>query len=543
MELRQYFDVLRKYWRLIALAAVLATLSAFGASYVTSPVYESSLILQVDYGADPRNDSYSALLTGERTAKTYVEQLKSTVVLREAVQVLGNPRTVKQVQDATLVTQLRDTQLIQVTTEDTNPALAQALATRIAAVFINLLDAKQQARYASGLSDLDSQISELERSINVTQAAIAALTEGASTKTPGQTTMTGPELARLQTNLTTYTTRYQTLVSSAEEFRLASARYSDRVSVFAPAEMPLAPTKPKIPLNTALGLVVGLMLGVGCAFLIEYLDDTLKTDADVNQALGLSLLGAISRIADLKSPADGLVTAQDSHSPVAEAYRVLRSNLQFSLVANPGASVLVTSAGPGEGKTTTLTNLGIVLAQSGKRILLVDADLRRPAIHRFFGLANDRGLTNLILDESLPASSLLLPTLVPGLRILPSGPIPPNPAEILGTPRMGQIMDELTKDADIVLYDSPPVLVVTDPTLLAARIAGTILVTDAGRTRRGAALRAKEALGRANAHILGVVLNRLEPKGNEGYYYYYYGDGKRRKKRGQAEQSAQAAQA
>lgn len=214
-----------------------------------------------------------------------------------------------------------------------------------------------------------------------------------------------------------------------------------------------------------------------------------------------------------------ILTRDDPKSPVAEAFRTLRTNLQFAGLDEPLRKLLVTSAGPGEGKTTTAANLAVAVAQSGSRVFLIGADLRRPTVHQFFGIPNDIGVTN-VLTGVVPWQEALRPTDVDGLYILPSGPVPPNPAELLASERMRSLLDELAEHTDLLILDAPPVIAVTDAGVLSRLVDGTLLVVSVGLTPREIAKAAKEQLERVGARILGIVVNRLNEQ--SGYYYYYY---------------------
>jgi capsular exopolysaccharide synthesis family protein len=199
---------------------------------------------------------------------------------------------------------------------------------------------------------------------------------------------------------------------------------------------------------------------------------------------------------------------------------MLRTNLQFSSVDHPLHSLLVTSSSPEEGKSFVVANIAVVMAQVGKRVVLVDADLRRPSQHLIFDLGNTVGLTTVLLDGDIHLAEVLQNTPVENLKVMTSGPIPPNPSEILGSLRMGHLIETMQEQADIIIFDSPPVTAVADATVLAARLDGTLLVIDSGRTRREMARRTKEALVAVGATVLGAVLNRL-PERDSGYGYYY----------------------
>lgn len=211
----------------------------------------------------------------------------------------------------------------------------------------------------------------------------------------------------------------------------------------------------------------------------------------------------------------------DPKSVIAEAYRVLRTNLQFSAVDKPLKTILVTSSVPQEGKSLVIANLAISIASTGKKTLLVDADLRRPKQHKNFLLENHIGLSNL-LAENLPLDKVLHTTKVDTLHVITSGPVPPNPAEMLGSDRMYKFIEEVSSIYDTILFDTPPVNSVADASILSPRMDGIILVIEAGSTEREASIIAKQQLEKVNARILGVVLNKVQQKGGSYYYYYYY---------------------
>ncbi len=202
---------------------------------------------------------------------------------------------------------------------------------------------------------------------------------------------------------------------------------------------------------------------------------------------------------------------------------MLRTNIRFSFVDQPMDALMITSAGPGEGKSVTLANLAAVMAQSGLRVIAVDSDLRRPVLHKIFGVSNTEGLSGAILNPDTEPADYLQETGIENLWLLPSGPLPPNPAELLGSDRMSAVLAALKAESDLLLFDSPPTLVVTDAAVLAAHIeGGLMLVVDAGRSRRGMVKRAAEELRRVHANLLGVIVNRLSVRDGGQYYYQYY---------------------
>jgi len=216
---------------------------------------------------------------------------------------------------------------------------------------------------------------------------------------------------------------------------------------------------------------------------------------------------------------ESLVTIADPRSPVSEAYRTLRTNIQFSSLDRPVRTLLVTSTSPAEGKSTTIANLGVTFANAGNDVILVDSDLRRPSLNRLFALSNDRGLTSIMLDES-DAALALQATQIERLRVLTSGPLPPNPSELLSSQRLDRIVKALADSSDLVLLDCPPIIAVTDAAILARKVDAVLLVVHAGKTRREHAARARQLLDKVNANVLGVVLNNAE---TDSSLYQYYG--------------------
>lgn len=216
-----------------------------------------------------------------------------------------------------------------------------------------------------------------------------------------------------------------------------------------------------------------------------------------------------------------LIVHEEIKSPISEAYRTLRTNLQFSKSQGNLKTIMFTSAGPGEGKSTTVANTAVALAQSGKKVILMDCDLRKPVQHKIFGKKN-RGLTNILVEE-VKIEDFLQKTEIENLRILTGGPIPPNPSELLGSSKMQEILDYLKSQADYLIIDVPPVVAVTDACVLAAKVDGIALVVNFGAIRPEMAQKAKNLLLKANGHVLGVIINRVEIEEEDSYYYYYYG--------------------
>lgn len=445
--------------------------------------------------------------------------------MQATVEALGLNMDWRALRGRVSVNLVQNTQLMEIRVTDIEPQRARLTADEIARQLILQSPTEQDKEREEYRQFVTVQLADLQAQIEAGQAELPKLKESLATAfSTEQMQSIQDQIRTVQSQINTWQANYASLLSFLQR---GSPNY---ISVIEPATV--VPISSKRRTNVLLAAVVGIMLAVGFAFLIEYLDDTIKSPDDIVQALGLSPLGAISRI-NGKSYEDKLVAAFHPRSPISEAYRILRTNIQFSAVDKPLETLLVSSPNPIEGKSITLANLGVVVAQAGLSVILVDSDLRRPVLHKIFDLPNKKGLTSVLLDGEPSLDGRLQTTQVENLRVLTSGPLPPNPSELLGSQKMKSLIETLKGKADVVLLDSPPSLVVTDAAVLAGQVDGVLLVANAGKTRREMAQRAKEDLIKVGANVLGAVLNKLSPRG-AGYYYYYYsrdGDGQKRRKR------------
>lgn len=328
-----------------------------------------------------------------------------------------------------------------------------------------------------------------------------------------------------QANLALYQQIYSTLLNNYEAVRLARLQNTPNIVQVELATAPIAPILPQPIRNAILGGIIGLVMAGSLAFVIEYLDDTLKTPSDISTHLGLPVVGYVFTESGLEKT-DGLpFVAANPRSPVAETFRTLRTNLEFASVDQPLKTILVSSPGPGEGKTTVATNLAAAMAQANKRVILLEGDLRRPRVHKAMGMSNQVGLSEVFRGQ-MDIRDVARYSKVKDLAVITSGSLPPNPAELLGSTRMKQILARLEESASVVIIDSPP-FVVTDSTVLAAKVDGVLLVIQPGKTHAEAAKAMLTQLERAGARVIGVVLNRVPRKGRSyygGYYYNYDSD-------------------
>lgn len=304
------------------------------------------------------------------------------------------------------------------------------------------------------------------------------------------------------------------LVRMLQETVDASLPTSSIVEIYDPAEPAMKPVRPNIGLNVALGVLVGLVVGVGLAFFIEYLDTSVKTIDDVEQALGAPVLGVIPQNV-------GSLLEEGPDSPHAEAYRVLRTNIMFSRKGENSTTMTVVSGGAGEGKSTTIFNLSAIFAQNNSRVLVVDSDLRRPSLHKIVGVSNSAGLTDYLLNNA-ELEEVIQTTSMPTLDFLPSGKLPSSSMGILNSSQMKAFIQEVKNRYDYVFFDSPPIMGVSDASVLASEVDMAILVIQYRKYPQAMTVRAKQMVEKVGGNLLGVVLNNINIS-QDSYYYYYSG--------------------
>jgi len=506
LDLRRQLVIVRRLLPLLILSVVLAGGIAFAGASLQPRVYESNATLIVGESLSASNPDYNQLLASQRLSKTYASLATTRPVLEKVISKLGLATTPDELLKKVRATAALDSTLLTITAQDGDATRAAAIANTMADQLIAAspnLQGPQQDLHDSVQKDLTAT----QSLIVSTQAEVERLLS-----LPDRTAAEDTNLNVLQGRLVSLRQTYATLLA------FLTGDSSNFLSVIDPAVPPDVPVSPRPLLSLLLGGLIGLMIAITFAFVIEYFDDTVKTSADVQSLLGLPTLGAISRISKRgRRGLEPLVALHSPRSAAAETYRTLSSNVAFASLDSPVRTLLVTSAGPGEGKTFCASNLAIVAAQSGQRVLLVDADLRAPNIHTIFNVSNATGLTDLLRNEGANAAEVILPTEVDGLRILTAGVPPAIPAELLASRRMQAVLERLQADVDLVIVDSPPVRSVADPAILSSFLDATLLVVQAGHSRRPAVREGAEALTRANARILGVVLNRLSEKPSPDY--------------------------
>jgi capsular exopolysaccharide synthesis family protein len=344
------------------------------------------------------------------------------------------------------------------------------------------------------------------------------------------------QYARLERDLKLNEKLYLTMKQKYEESRITEAGQMGKVRILDPA-LVAKKVKPNKKMNLLFGVLIGLGLGIGYAFLREFMDNTVKAVEQLERK-GLTVLGIIPDMhhqaggvikESVSSPSKGgmdfrrrLITYEDPKSPVSESYRSLRTNITYATAESKIKSLLISSPQPGEGKSTTTANLAIAFAQLRKRTLLIDADLRKPVLHNVFDRTRGPGLAEYLIGEVVDVNTIIQPTKVENLFIITAGGLPPNPSELLGSSRMSELVDQLEHEWDMVLFDSPPIVAVTDASMISGEIDAIVMVVKAGQTDRAAVDRALDTIRNVKAPLVGVILNGASPETLTGKYSYYY---------------------
>ena len=532
MEIRRYLRILRRWWWLLVAATVIAAGGSYLATRSQPRIYSSRARVMVGQSIENLNPDWVAINTAQQLALTYVELATTRSVLQDAVDTLGLQSSPDVLRGMVAVKLVQGTQILDITVVDTDPVRAAAIANAVGEALIRKSPGGSESSEASIRRDAEQELQDLKKRIAFAKDEVqnldAAILEEQSARAIA-------ELKNRRDLLQQQIGQWQS--TYAQLYTAYTGNQANTLTIVEQAEPNYAPIGPRTTMNVALAGAIGGLLAVGAILLLEFLDDTVKTGDELTALTGLTFLGIIPRVPEGKANEERLLAANEPRSSFSECFRVLRTNLQFSSFDRPLNTIVVTSPQPTEGKSTTAANLAVVIAQAGLRVILVDTDLRRPVLHRIFDLPNDWGLTGSLFGEYLGPKDALFPTAVDNLFVVTSGPLPPNPSEILGSQRMESFIEDLKLRADIVIFDSPPLLTVTDSTVLSTRVDGVVLVADCGATRRDAIQKSADSLRKVGAHILGAVLNRVDTR-SSGYYYYYYshyydesGQKKRRRKR------------
>jgi succinoglycan biosynthesis transport protein ExoP len=503
IDLVKYLYLFWHWAWLILLAAIIAGVTAYFISRIIPPVYHGKTTVLVDMAPSNQSIDYSSLQLSSQLTQTYSQMMTKSPVLEEVAKQLGlvevDPKSI-------IIKPVSNTQLISIIAESKSPQLAANIANTIVSVFADQVKSLQTTRFSDSEQSLQAQMTDIQAKIKSANDQLAVTTDPT-------------EKDRLEAMVANYSQTYSGLLQSFEQVRLAEAQTQSSIVQIEPAIVPDKAVRPRILLNVAVAVVVSAVLAGGVIIAVDLFNNTVKTPDEITNKLGIPVLGVISHHSNSDNM---LITETQPLSPISEAYRILRTNIKYAGAGleKPLRCILVTSAEPDEGKTEVVVNLGIVLAQNRAQVLLMDADLRRPALHRRLGLDNLVGISQIFVHPELDIGYSLQPTRINGVTAITSGDTPPNPSELLGSQLMGTIMEKLKNNYDIVLIDTPPALAVTDAAVLLPYVEGVLLVIKPGITNLATLRRLVNQLRQLNGHLLGAVLNDINLK-NSSYSYYY----------------------
>lgn len=540
-KLQDYLAVIRRRRRVVIIAVLVAIAAAVLISLIQTPQYraEAELLLQrtaseqllVDEAGQVRasNDS-------ERELNNEIRFIESRSIRDAVEERYDGPLDVDDVSGGAPASDVND--ILLVSTVAADGAEAAELVDLYAETYITERQERQVAELlATGdeirtrLDTLREQIAEVRQPLDQIEAEVTA----APPDSPERVALEDerrlilvevlPELGPLESRASTFQGQLQQLEVSQDLTRAGG------VTILTPAEEPSTPVSPNTVANVVVGSLIGLLGGIALAFAVDYVDDSVGSKEDAERITGLPTLGLIPK--GVGSPTD-LVAVGEPSSPTAEAYRSLRTSVKFLSLESSLKTIMITSPAASEGKTVTAANLATVLAQRGDRVLLVGADLRRPRVHKLFGAPQSPGLTTVLLGDARAESTIYSVEEVPGMALMPPGPTPPNPAELLDSTRAHELFALLSERYDTVVVDAPPVLPVTDAQVLAGSVDAVLLVVAYRETSKRGLARTIELLGQVDAPLVGAVLNLVPTKevyGGQPYRYDTYRNRSERRRR------------
>jgi capsular exopolysaccharide synthesis family protein len=498
-------------------------------------LYQARSALMLGQTMNNPNPTSQEFGLAQQLGRTYVNIAKRAPVRMATMEVLGLTWLPEYI-----VSMVPNTQLIEISVNDTSPERAAVVANELAnQILLSGPTSAQEQEDQERQAFINMQLDDMQALIETTKAEIVIKgSELAEMISARQISDAQSQIAALENKLRTLERNYVDLLGTTQQGAINS------LTLFEEAAVPTRPIGPNRTSTVLTAAAIGFVLGAAAAYLLEYLDDTVKTPADVKNLTELPTLAGIARIPKKDEEEYQLVTRKQPRSSISEAYRTLRTGIMFANIDKPADMILITSPSAGEGKSVTVANLGVVMAQTGHKVLIVDADLRRPVQHEIFDLrGNQQGLTNVLLtmiveqDGATTAEEVfdLLEGMIheteqPRLYVLTSGMLPPNPAELVGSEKMGILLKTLASYYDFVILESPPILAVTDAVVLSARVDGVVLVSSVGETRRDQLEKSVAKLKDVNANIIGVLLNRVKAGIDADYYpghsseFYYQDD-------------------
>lgn len=506
IELRSVIGTVLHRWWVVLLGALLFAGIGYAVSSAQDPVYRATTSLFVGRPIESAQLNRFDIENSLQLARIYADIARRQPILEQTIEALGLETTAAELATRVRTAVSSETQLLDISVDAGSPEEARTTADEIARQLILVSP--------NGMRDPDreqaqqftrTQLERIQEKIEGGQMRMEELeTELLALPASADTSDIQEEIFSLDTMMARWEASYAQLLNFINEEQPAN-----NLAVLEPAQAGNEPIRPQVFFNTLVAAMVGMALAVGFIFLREFLNNTLRTPDEIARILGLRTLAGINQ---MKGADDPLLINQDAFSAAHEDYRLLRTKIQFLYADGQGHTIMVTSPGRSEGKSLTVANLGIVMAQAGFKTIIVDSNLRQPVQHDLFRLSNQEGLTHLLRSRGDDIGTYLSPTMVPNLKVLVSGALPANPSELLGSARMRTLLKTLSGMADIVLCDSSEAITVADASVLSSQVDGVLLVVERGSTDRMAALQAIVNLHDARANLIGAVLNRVKAK-------------------------------
>lgn len=506
MKLDEYIAPLKRWWWLLVVSAALATVSSFLVISYQPLKYISRTTLMIGRVLEDPNPDSGQFVLAQQLARTYADIAAREPLQQATMDAIGLTWLPEY-----HVRALPNSQLIEIQVIDTNPERAQRVASELANQLITSGPADKTGVTQKRQEFINGQLDLIQRSIEETQTEIEDLQLKISTLSSAQQIADAQNrIELLSGKLNTLQLNYATMLANSQEGAF------NTLSIIEPANLPLRTFGPNRQLSVVISAVLGLVIAGSAAYIIEYFDQTLKSVEEIARFMPEARIGYISDIP--KGVAGGMIVEDQPRSRIADDFRILRNNLEFLEVDTAIKTIFVASSITGEGKSTIASNLALIFSQADKKVLVIDADFRRPRAHEIFGISNRVGLSDIILNR---ADLLSTPLVVKrnNLRVVTTGPLPPNPTEMLRSSRMRKILEEYEKSFDIIILDGPP-FITADAALLAYLSDGILWVIRPGVTRRDAIAMMREQIERSHARLLGVVVNGVS--GSFSSYTDYY---------------------
>jgi polysaccharide biosynthesis transport protein len=514
MDLNKYIFPLRKWWWLVVASTLIAAIFSYLSVLRQPPIYQAHSTLMIGTTINNPNPSSGELMLGQQLAAAYADLANRELVRNATKNALGMDGLPEYIARA-----LPNTQLIQITVNDIDPARAQTVANELATQLILLSPVSPQTEGKGRQDFVQERLNNLETQIQETEAEIEKLQEElANTFSAQEISDKQDQISSLESKLSTMENNYGLLLANTQQGAI------NTLTIIAAAELPSSPIGSKKGLTILLAALVGFILAACEAYLLEYLDDTLKSPDSVMRLFSAPILGRIFEQVDGINK-DRLYDADNSNHPLTEPFRALRTEIDLAEMGQRLKTILVTSPDSGDGKTSVAVNLALSIAQRNKKVFLLDADLRKPRIHKIFNLANDEGLADVVFARAVFDWRIGIKE-VGQIAVLTAGNKPSDPAQLLSSEKMELFLSELEEVADFVIIDGPP-LFVPDAMILASKADGVLMVVRPGHTRESLAKATMEHIKLVGARVVGVVLNRIPLRGADYYagksYLYTYG--------------------